>query len=118
MTIILARQWCTAARRRPSASSSFAREDGALVEAGGAARCTARETSYVPEGLGTLVALLFVDPPPPPPRLDLRTTAPVAAHSACTRASTLAGSLIYADIVNGWTRPADTSVSLGLARVE
>jgi hypothetical protein len=44
LTIILARQWCTAARRRPSASS-FARDDGALVEAGGAARCTAREIS-------------------------------------------------------------------------
>ena len=51
LTIIRARQWCTAARRKPSASSSST-DTVLIVE--GAARCTARDTLYMPVGLGTL----------------------------------------------------------------
>ena len=71
----------------------------------GDARCTARDTLYIPDGLGTRGDPLPPPSPPPvssdafapesclrppPPRLAL----PVAAISACTSASTRAGSLI------------------------
>ena len=115
-----ARQWWTAATRRLSSSarasegawekaptySDAGSGAGAGRERFAAARCTARETAYVPAGRvrfpleepaasspGTEPEAPR-PPPPPAPRLGLGELSPVATHSARTNASTRVGSLM------------------------